>query len=214
MWIQPLTQSDTIPESRRSPFVDTVFSNISSIYAINVRLMTALLDRQKERLVVHAIGDIMVDFVMDFEPYIKYGARQHEAKYALEHERYINPRLDWFINETERHPSSYKLELNGYLTKPTTRLGKYLLLLHEILKRTPEGHPDYDDIPKAIIIIKQFLARVNAQAGRTKNRFDLERIHENMVFKNKADTMVILETQTLTTDKLTGYALSCRIWAY
>lgn len=153
--------------------------------------MAALLDRQKERLVVHAVGDIMVDFVMDFEPYIKYGARQHEAKYALEHERYINPRLDWFINDTERHPSSYKLELNGYLTKPTTRLGKYLLLLHEILKRTPEGHPDYDDIPKAITIIKQFLARVNAQAGRTKNRFDLERIHENMVFKNKADAMVI-----------------------
>ncbi|ORZ25372.1 hypothetical protein BCR42DRAFT_400016 [Absidia repens] len=189
MWIQPLTKTDIIHESRRPAFVDTVFSNIASIYAINVRLMTALLARQKERLAVHAIGDIMLDFVVDFEPYIKYGARQHEAKYALEYERYINPSFDWFINDTERHPASQKLELNGYLTKPTTRLGKYLLLLHEILKRTPEDHPDYDDIPKAITIIRQFLTRVNTQAGRTKNRFDLERMHENLVFRNKADTM-------------------------
>ncbi|KAI8337469.1 hypothetical protein BC941DRAFT_425346 [Chlamydoabsidia padenii] len=200
MWVQPLIQSDIIPESRRSIFVDTVFSNISSIYTINVRLMTALLDRQKEQLVVHAIGDIMLDFVVDFEPYIKYGARQHEAKYALDHERYINPGFDWFITETERHPRSHKLELNGYLTKPTTRLGKYLLLLQEILKRTPEGHPDCDDIPKAIAIIKQFLVRVNTQAGRTKNRFDLEKIHENLVFKNKADSMdlgLLKESRTI-----------------
>ncbi|KAI8340675.1 hypothetical protein BC941DRAFT_417893 [Chlamydoabsidia padenii] len=187
MWIQPLVQTDIIPESRRADFIDTVFSNISSIYAINVRLATALLARQKERLVVNAIGDIMLDFVVDFDPYIKYGARQHEAKYALEYERQINATFDWFNNDTERHPASYKLELNGYLTKPTTRMGKYLLLLQEILKRTPDGHPDCTDIPKAIDIIKQFLTRVNTQAGRMKNRFDLERLHDNLIFKHKAD---------------------------
>ncbi|KAI8098883.1 uncharacterized protein BX664DRAFT_254586 [Halteromyces radiatus] len=189
MWIRPLTETEIIPESRRAIFLDSVFSNLMSIYAINVRLLTALLTRQKERLVVHAIGDIMLDFVVDFEPYIKYGARQHEAKYALEQERYNNPHFDWFINDTERHPASHKLELNGYLTKPTTRMGKYLLLLHEILKRTPNNHPDFDNIPKAIAIIKQFLTRVNAQAGATKNRFDLDRMHEYLTFKNKADAM-------------------------
>lgn len=190
MWIQPLTETDTIPESRRAHFLETVFSNISSIHAINVRLATALLARQKERLVVHAIGDIMLDFVVDFEPYIQYGARQHEAKYALEYERHLNSDFDWFNNDTERHPASHKLELNGYLTKPTTRLGKYLLLLQEILKRTPDDHPDYTDIPRAIAIIKQFLTRVNTQAGRMKNKFDLERLHDNLIFKRKSDIMV------------------------
>ncbi|CAO3653732.1 unnamed protein product [Cunninghamella echinulata] len=187
LWIRPLTETDIIPESRRSEFIDSVFSNILSIYTINARLATALIERQKKQILVDAVGDILLEFVVDFEPYIKYGARQHEAKYALEQERHTNPSFDLFCNETERHPRSHKLELNGYLTKPTTRLGRYTLLLGEILKRTPSDHPDYHDIPKAIDIIRQFLGRVNTQAGNLKNIFDLERLNQYLEFKHKTD---------------------------
>ncbi|ORX58117.1 hypothetical protein DM01DRAFT_1219091 [Hesseltinella vesiculosa] len=189
MWIQPLTNSDIIPVSRRAHVLESIFANVLHVYAVNSRFRTALLARQKESTVIHDLGDILLEFTVDFEPYIYYGARQHEAKFALEQERAINPEFDKFANQIERHPRSKKLELNGYLSKPTTRLGRYTLLLAEVLKRTPTTHPDHDKITKSIAIIKQFLVRVNAHAGRMKNRFDLEQLHLNLSFKNKADAI-------------------------
>lgn len=92
--------------------------------------------------------------------------------------------------EVERKPESRKLEINGYLTKPTTRLGRYNLLLGEILKNTPEGHTDCVAIKKAMDIITKFLRRVNIESGNAKNKFDLRQLHDNMSFKNKADDTV------------------------
>jgi hypothetical protein len=80
--------------------------------------------------------------------------------------------------------------LNGYLTKPTTRLGRYTLLFKEILKHTPPDHPDQHNLTKAIEIIKQLLSNVNLEAGHAKNAFDLMRIDQNLTFKLKSDQVV------------------------
>lgn len=190
MWIKPLTERPIIPISRRETFIKKVFGNIESIHLLNIRLLHALQARQSQHRVIYQIGDILLNFVTDFEPYIKYGSKQYEAKFALENERYTNPNFDAFVATTERHASSMKLELNGYLTKPTTRLGRYTLLFNEILKHTPPDHPDLEDLPKAVTIIKRFLSRVNVETGKAKNRFDLERIHYNLSFKFKTDEIV------------------------
>ncbi|KAI9015687.1 hypothetical protein CLU79DRAFT_707318 [Phycomyces nitens] len=189
LWIEPLRDGNVIPASRRATFIDKVFSNLLTIRDISRKLVNVLLERQNEHPIVSQIGDIMLKFAVDFEPFIYYGARQHEAKFVFEQERYINPALKEFAETTERNPLSKKLELNGYLTKPTTRLGRYTLLLKEILKHTPEGHPDRIQIPESVETIRQFLRRVNTETGKAKNKFDLERIHKHLTFKNKADAM-------------------------
>lgn len=93
------------------------------------------------------------------------------------------------LQQTERDAASRKLELNGYLTKPTTRLGRYTLLLDKIHSRTSPNHPDKESIPFIIDAIKHLLQRVNNAAGAAKNRFDLEQIHRHLTFKNKKDIM-------------------------
>lgn len=75
------------------------------------------------------------------------------------------------------------------MTKPTTRLGRYTLLLDKIHSRTSANHPDKENIPYIINKIKHLLQRVNLAAGQAKNRFDLEQIHRHLSFKNKRDIM-------------------------
>lgn len=94
------------------------------------------------------------------------------------------------LQETERKPESRKLELNGYLTKPTTRLGRYNLLLREILKHTPADNVDCEVIPRVMDIIKDFLARVNTETGKAENRFNLQLISDRLSWKNPADGIV------------------------
>ena len=85
--------------------------------------------------------------------------------------------------ETERRPESRKLELNGYLTKPTTRLARYPLLLGVVLKYTPDDNPDKEELPKVIALVKEFLDKVNIESGKTENRFSLFQLNDQLVFR-------------------------------
>lgn len=184
-WIRPLRASQPgmlspIREEKREKFVRTVFGNCQEVLGVNGKFAEELSKRQKESYVVHSIGDIFLKWVPSFDPFIKYGANQMFGKYEFEREKGSNPAFSRFVDETERLKESRKLELNGYLTKPTTRLARYPLLLDQVLKYTAEGEQDKKDIPRAIALIKDFLARVNAETGKAENQFKLMQLNQDL----------------------------------
>ncbi|EIN09591.1 CNH-domain-containing protein [Punctularia strigosozonata HHB-11173 SS5] len=183
IWINPLKQSDVIPAHRRTDFLEQVFWNIHDIIAVNTRLRDALNKRQKQYAVVERIGDILLDAVPHFAPFVSYGAHQLYGKYEFEREKGSNPAFAQFVEMAERLPESRKLELNGYLTKPTTRLARYPLLLEAVLKHTPDDNPDKVALPQAVALVREFLARVNTESGKTENRFNLLQLDQQLVFR-------------------------------
>jgi RHO1 GDP-GTP exchange protein 1/2 len=186
-WISPLrSKASPIPPQRREKVVRTIFSNIidhPSIHNVSSGFASALTSRQQKEPIVHNIGDKFLDFVPQFEPFIYYGSKQLEGKFEFENERSINPYFSKFVDEIERRKESRKLELNGYLTKPTTRLARYPLLLENVLKYTEDGNPDKEDIPKVLVMIRDILGKVNAESGKAENRFNLRRLHEQLRFR-------------------------------
>jgi RHO1 GDP-GTP exchange protein 1/2 len=190
-WIMPLRSANPaapspIPESRKERIVRTIFSNIidpPSIHGVSSKFADSLTERQRKQPVVQCVGDIFLEYVPQFEPFIIYGSNQLAGKYEFENERSLNPYFSKFVDETERRKESRKLELNGYLTKPTTRLARYPLLLENVLKYTEPTSQDKDDIPKAMKMIRDLLTRVNAESGKAENRFNLKRLHEQLRFR-------------------------------
>ncbi|KAF2184053.1 Rho1 guanine nucleotide exchange factor 1 [Zopfia rhizophila CBS 207.26] len=184
-WMKPLRspQTSPIPEHRREKFVRTVFSNCQEVYMVNSRLAESLTRRQQKEPVVRNIGDIFLEYVPHFTPFIKYGANQLFGKYEFEHEKRTNLQFSRFVDDVERMKESRKLELNGYLTKPTTRLARYPLLLEGILKCTTEDNPDKQDIPKAIKMIKETLSKVNVESGKAENHFNLMQLNRDLKFR-------------------------------
>ncbi|OTB01800.1 hypothetical protein M426DRAFT_63312 [Hypoxylon sp. CI-4A] len=186
-WILPLrSKGSPIPAPKRDRVVQNIFSNIidhPSIHSVSSRFAKALTDRQQKNPVVRNLGDIFLEIVPQFEPFILYGSKQLEAKFEFENERSSNPYFAKFVEEIERRKESRKLELNGYLTKPTTRLARYPLLLENVLKYTEDGNPDKEDIPKVLVLIRDLLSRVNAESGKAENRFNLRRLHEQLKFR-------------------------------
>lgn len=190
-WIFPLRGlvrelPSPIPESRRERLVRTIFSNIidpPSIHGVSARFAEKLTERQKQNPVVKTVGDIFLEFVPQFQPFIAYGAMQLNAKFEFEKEKSLNPYFAKFVDETERRKESRKLELNGYLTKPTTRLARYPLLLDNVLKYTEEGSQDKKDLPIAMAMIRDLLSKVNMESGRAENRHNLRQLHEQLRFR-------------------------------
>ena len=97
-WIKPLRTQNIIPEARREDFVTQVFWNVLEVYAVNVRLCELLNKRQKQAHVVDHIGDIFLDLVPHFGPYVKYGAHQLYGKYEFEKEKGSNPAFAKFVD--------------------------------------------------------------------------------------------------------------------
>lgn len=183
-WIKPLRASNIIPESRRETFLRQVFGVIPEVHAVNIKLADALTKRQQVSPIVHQVGDIFLEYVPKFEPFIKYGKKQVYAKYEFEREKSINAAFSKFVDDTERLKESRKLELNGYLTKPTTRLARYPLLLDAILKATSEdSNPDKENLPKARTLVREFLTKVNVESGRSENRLQLMQLNQRIRFR-------------------------------
>ncbi|KAF6761498.1 CNH-domain-containing protein [Ephemerocybe angulata] len=171
VWIKGIQEGDVIDESKKADFITQVFWNVHDILAVNMRLRDALNKRQKQYAIVDRIGDVFLDVVPHFGPFVSYGAHQLWGKYEFEREKNANPAFAAFVELTERLPESRKLELNAYLTKPTTRLARYPLLLEAVLKHTPDDSPDKSQLPKVVTIVREFLAKVNAESGKSENRF-------------------------------------------
>ncbi|KAI9267941.1 hypothetical protein BDA99DRAFT_435610 [Phascolomyces articulosus] len=186
-WVKPLITGDTIPDERREHFVQEVFWNMADIEKVNSQLARALNERQKSHYWISSVGDILLEYACEFDPFVAYGAHQIVGKFYFELEKKRNPRFAEFVEETERKPQSRRLELNGYLTKPTTRLGRYNLLLREILKCTPEDNPDRKLIPQIMDLITEFLVQVNTEAGSSENAFNLQQIENRLTFKVSDD---------------------------
>ncbi|KAF2431026.1 citron like protein [Tothia fuscella] len=184
-WMKPLRNPITspIPENRRERFVRTVFSNAPEVYQVNARLADQLTRRQQQKPVVDNVGDIFLEHVPRFQPFITYGASQLYAKFEFEAEKRVNPAFARFVDDTERLKESRKLELNGYLTKPTTRLARYPLLLEGIHKYTADDAPDKTDLPKAIAMIRAFLTKVNDASGKAENHFNLMQLSRELKFR-------------------------------
>ena len=97
LWIKPLRERDIIPEPRRTDFLEQVFWNIHDIIAVNSRLRDALNKRQKQYAIVERIGDILLDAVKHFNPFVSYGAHQLYGKYEFEKEKSTNPAFAEFV---------------------------------------------------------------------------------------------------------------------
>lgn len=181
--MEPLSSGNVIPEDRRMAFLQQVFWNVLEIHASNVQLRDALARRQKSKLIVDRIGDVLLPFAQSFGPFVNYGSHQLYGKYEFEKEKSSNAEFAKFVTEVERKKESRKLELNGYLTKPTTRLARYPLLLDVVLKYTPDDHPDKKDIPIVVDSIRAFLRRVNVETGKSENRFNLAQLDSQLQYK-------------------------------
>lgn len=190
-WILPLrSKQSPIPPQRREKAVKVIFSNIvdhPSIHGVSSQFARSLTERQQKAPVVHNIGDIFLRFVPEFYPFIHYGSKQLEAKFEFENERSVNPQFARFVDDIERRKESRKLELNGYLTKPTTRLARYPLLLENVLKYTDADNSDKEDIPKVLKLIRGILSQVNEESGKAENRFNLRRLAEQLRWRTPGE---------------------------
>lgn len=106
-WIGRIKDADCIPAARKKDFVTQVFWNLLEIIVVNTRLRDALSKRQRSYAVVDRIGDIFMESVPHFGPFVDYGAHQVFGRYEFEKEKNSNLAFAQFV-EVRRLPHPLK----------------------------------------------------------------------------------------------------------
>lgn len=179
-YIMPLRNpaNNIIPEHQREIFIQTVFGGVGDLLRLGKGFSEALTKRQQQQKpVIEAIGDVFLDHVGNFEPFIRYSGNKVFATFEHERQQQVNIKYARFLDAIEKKPESRRQDLSSFLIKGVQRPARYQLLLAGILKHTKPESPDYKYLVKAKEEIEALLVKINVQTGESTDRHKIMVLH-------------------------------------
>ncbi|MDP2436310.1 MAG: FYVE zinc finger domain-containing protein [archaeon] len=140
-----------------------VFSNIEDIRSKNKELLAGLEAALKGAWSNSTkVGPVFSQMVPELRLYTEYCANYNHGCQRLEQKRDNNAKFAAFLDKTTLEVGNgINVPLQSYLIQPVQRIPRYRLLLHELLKATPEGHVDYKPLTAALSSVQEIAVVVN-----------------------------------------------------
>ncbi|XP_074861563.1 rho guanine nucleotide exchange factor 3 isoform X2 [Carettochelys insculpta] len=155
--------------------LNQIFGTLDSLIPLHEDLLRRLQEVRKPDGSTDHVGHILVAWLPCLNSYDSYCSNQVAAKALLDHKKQDH-RVQDFLQRCLESPFSRKLDLWNFLDIPRSRLVKYPLLLREILRHTPNDHPDQQHLEEAINIIQGIVAEINIKTGESECQYYKERL--------------------------------------
>ncbi|XP_051667525.1 rho guanine nucleotide exchange factor 3 isoform X5 [Manacus candei] len=155
--------------------LNQIFGTLDSLIPLHEDLLRRLQEIRKPDGSTEHVGHILVGWLPCLNSYDSYCSNQVAAKALLDHKKQDH-RVQDFLQRCLESPFSRKLDLWNFLDIPRSRLVKYPLLLREILRHTPNDHPDQQHLEEAINIIQGIVAEINIKTGESECQYYKERL--------------------------------------
>ncbi|KAM4721210.1 rho guanine nucleotide exchange factor 3 [Rhinophrynus dorsalis] len=152
-----------------------IFGTLDSLIPLHEDLLRRLREVRKPDGSTEHVGHILVGWLPCLNSYDSYCSNQVAAKALLDHKKQDH-RVHDFLQRCLESPFSRKLDLWNFLDIPRSRLVKYHLLLKEILRHTPNDHPDQQHLEEAINIVQGIVAEINVKTGESECHYYKERL--------------------------------------
>eukprot|EP00835_Amoeboradix_gromovi_P006225 NODE_694_length_5096_cov_0.086652.p1 type:complete len:953 gc:universal NODE_694_length_5096_cov_0.086652:4850-1992(-) len=162
LYIKPLRKSKVISAKD----LGIIFSVWEQLVPVNSELLKKLDEKHLLNPIVEEIGDIWSNITDYMKVYTMYCSNHPYALMRLEKCNNIKA-FNKFAMQTQQLPECRSLPLSSYLLKPVQRICKYPLLIREIMRNTPEGHKDYQNLQQGLIKVETLVTIVNDHAKQT-----------------------------------------------
>ncbi|KAI3630985.1 hypothetical protein MIR68_010969 [Amoeboaphelidium protococcarum] len=101
--------------------------------------------------------------------YVPFCSLHDKALNTLAIIRRTHPNSYQSFHEDCKQKMNSKLEIQDFLIKPVQRICKYPLLFNELLKATPKGTPEFEELSQTLQQIKALVATINEKKKRAEN---------------------------------------------
>ncbi|MED6250963.1 Rho guanine nucleotide exchange factor 3, partial [Ataeniobius toweri] len=155
--------------------LNQIFGTLDSLIPLHEDLLSRLKDARKPDGSTENIGHILTGWLPCLSSYTPYCSNQVQAKALLDQKKQ-DRRVQDFLQRCLQSPFSRKLDLWNFLDIPRSRLVKYPLLLREILKHTPNNHPDRQHLEEAMLMVQNVVADINRQTGESECQYYKDRL--------------------------------------
>jgi len=135
------------------------------------------------------IGAVMLNIAPFFKTYTTYVNNYDSAFELYETLMKKKPKFKEFLSEqVYTNPSTERYKFETYLILPVQRIPRYKMLIEDILKNTPENHVEYQDLKKAVDMIKDIASFVNE--GKRQNENSTVLLELSKALKDRYKTLV------------------------
>ncbi|KAL7408257.1 hypothetical protein ABVT39_020539 [Epinephelus coioides] len=155
--------------------LNQIFGTLDSLIPLHEDLLSHLRDARKPDGSTEHVGHILTDWLPCLSSYTAYCSNQVKAKALLDQKKQ-DRRVQDFLQRCLQSPFSRKLDLWNFLDIPRSRLVKYPLLLREILKHTPNDHPDRQHLDEAMLMVQSVVADINKRTGESECQYYKDRL--------------------------------------
>ncbi|KAG9397113.1 RhoGEF domain [Carpediemonas membranifera] len=168
-YYKPLVTADLLPAAVVEAIIPT--DAINQILAISAKIRAALSQRLFHGYGLYTrVGDTLLpllDGLMVYSPYINGFDRMMKA---LTDAKAQCPELDAWLGDV----ASGGLDLSSYLIMPVQRIPRLELLIRDIKKDVPEGHPDHADLDAVFEGLKRIGQFINENKRTEESRQAVE----------------------------------------
>ena len=107
------------------------------------------------------LGDLFNKIVPFLKLYSVYVSNYDLALTTVMEQRKQNQPFNTFLKECAALPECKSLSFEAYLITPIQRIPRYKMLFQDLLKHTPESHPDFKNLEKSFIVVDEVAKFVN-----------------------------------------------------
>ncbi|XP_072354725.1 rho guanine nucleotide exchange factor 10 isoform X2 [Scyliorhinus torazame] len=177
---KPLSEMDPKLLSERK--LKMVFYRIKQILQCHSLFQIALASRVTEWDSVEMIGDVFVASFsksMVLDAYSEYVNNFSTAMGIIKKVCASKPAFLEFLKQCHES-SSDRITLYGLMMKPIQRFPQFILLLQDMLKNTPKGHPDRLPLQMALTELETLAEKLNEQKREADQRCEMKQIAKAM----------------------------------
>lgn len=170
------TNPPLIPEAQLAK----IFSILEDIYLTNSKLLEDLEKRMDAwNPATQKIGDLFCTFAPFLKMYALYVSNYDDATTILETYEKV-PAVKTWLSDKCHDPNVNVLSLQSLLILPVQRIPRYCLLLKDLVKNTPEYHPDFLDLQSSLKVILEIADQINEDVKRRENRQKLLKLQASL----------------------------------
>ncbi|XP_037801440.1 intersectin-2-like isoform X11 [Penaeus monodon] len=200
-FVQPMRTSGIVTEKE----LDLIFVNWSELILVNSYFDKALKVRcvNSQGSFITMIADVLCQQIAQLTPYLRFCSLQIQGATLLGEKCSAGGPWANLIKQCQEQPAVRGLTLTSFLLKPMQRITRYPLLIKELLKYTPEGHPDHHNSQEALLAATTLCAQVNEAVSQRDNTDKLEWMQRQVICEGLQERLVFNSlTNTLGPRKL------------
>ncbi|EDR28796.1 FYVE, RhoGEF and PH domain-containing protein, putative [Entamoeba dispar SAW760] len=188
-----------------SPFhaedVKQIFLYYDEILRCNREFASMVIKSWKDKTFEDSIGELFLNFSPFFIVYRNF-LINHNKAFTLLTKLEEDTKLKRYLENCQYQISTNQnLDLRDYLIMPVQRLPRYNLLLTDLLKNTPTNHCDYQNIIKALEVMKEVTTKVNESISTNKQQQKLFDLRSKLAKRNGFEVIephrILLSEETI-----------------